>query len=252
MSTYSIDDILMDLPEDDYEAATAFLVPILHIFANEKNHKDCRETLVELHSALVYVCNSREKLKETKLQLLDFDSGRNIDDKILADANRISFFVKSKQFNEKLIEAQKRVFESFELRSGTLCYYEFSTSDIDIIQSRLNSLRNIISSSNGLEENHRSRLLKRIEQLQTELHKKNSDLDRFWGLVGDASVVLKKIAGSAEDSKKIVESIKDIIKIIFAAQLIAYGLPYSDNVLVSNDILPQSTDFQETSKTDMQ
>ncbi len=100
--------------------------------------------------------------------------------------------------------------------------YEFSGGDLGRIQSLLNELRNLVSQSNLFEEKHRRRLLKRVERLQQELHKKQSDLDHFWGLVGDAGVALGKFGN---DAKPFVERIKEITDIVWRTQSRAEELP---------------------------
>jgi polyribonucleotide nucleotidyltransferase len=91
--------------------------------------------------------------------------------------------------------------------------YEFSEGDLKIIQARLNELRALISESQVFDKGHKRRLLKRLEKLQQELHKKLSDLDHFWGLIGDAGVVLGKFGN---DAKPIVDRIKEITQIVWA------------------------------------
>ena len=98
---------------------------------------------------------------------------------------------------------------------GALFLYEFTDGDLSRIQELLNELRNHIEDADGLEEEHRQRLLKRLERLQGELHKKVSDLDRFWGLVGDAGVVLGKLG---EGAKPIVDRIREISEIVWRTQ----------------------------------
>ncbi|MCP4553343.1 MAG: hypothetical protein GY834_15175 [Bacteroidetes bacterium] len=100
--------------------------------------------------------------------------------------------------------------------------YEFSGGDLGRIQSLLNELRDLVSQSNLFEEKHRRRLLKRVERLQQELHKKQSDLDHFWGLVGDAGVALGKFGN---DAKPFVERIKEITDIVWRTQSRAEELP---------------------------
>ena len=87
--------------------------------------------------------------------------------------------------------------------------YEFSQGDLDRVQNLLNELRNHISEITNLEPDHKRRLLKRLESLQSELHKRVSDLDRFWGMVGDAGGVLGKLG---EDAKPIVDRVRIIYK----------------------------------------
>ncbi|WP_324026754.1 hypothetical protein [Aeromonas caviae] len=102
--------------------------------------------------------------------------------------------------------------------------YEFSQGDLERVQFLINELREQISNNANLEESHRQRLLKRLEHLQSELHKKVSDLDRFWGLVGDAGVVLGKLG---TDAKPIVDRIKEIAEIAWKTQARTEELPSS-------------------------
>ncbi|OCH17757.1 hypothetical protein A6E05_13640 [Aliivibrio sp. 1S165] len=100
--------------------------------------------------------------------------------------------------------------------------YEFSQGDIDRIQHLITELREHISQSTMIEEDHKHRLLKRLEKLQSELHKRVADLDRFWGLVGDAGVVLGKFGN---DAKPLVDRIKEIANITWNTQKRAEELP---------------------------
>ncbi|MES2186764.1 MAG: hypothetical protein V4505_19580 [Pseudomonadota bacterium] len=100
--------------------------------------------------------------------------------------------------------------------------YEFSQGDLERIQVLINDLRRLISSTAGFELDHQRRLLKRLEQLQQEIHKRVSDLDRFWGLIGDAGVVLGKLGANA---KPIVDRIREITQIIWQTQSRTEELP---------------------------
>ncbi len=110
----------------------------------------------------------------------------------------------------------------FEIEIENTFHYEFSEGDIKHIQATINTLRELISNSTKLEQDHRERLLKRLEQLQSEVHKKISDLDRFWGLIGDAGVVLGKIG---TDAKPIVDRIRELAEIVWRTQARTEELP---------------------------
>lgn len=110
----------------------------------------------------------------------------------------------------------------FKASIGSAFCYEFSQGDLERVQLLINELRSNISGLKGLESDHRQRLLKRLEKLQSELHKKISDLDRFWGLVGDAGVVLGKLG---KDAKPVVDRIKEIADIVWQTQSRAEELP---------------------------
>ena len=112
--------------------------------------------------------------------------------------------------------------EAINVRLGTGFYYEFDDDDIDKIQNLINELRDLITMSDVIEEDHKRRLLNRLERLQSELHKRVSDLDHFWGLVGDAGVMVGKFG---EDVKPIVDRIRELRTIIWDAQVRAEGLP---------------------------
>jgi hypothetical protein len=100
--------------------------------------------------------------------------------------------------------------------------YEFSQGDVDAIQNILNKLRELVTQSDRFDEDHRRRLLGRLEKLQSEFHKKMSDLDRFWGLIGDASMLMAKIGN---DAKPIVDRIRELADIVWRTQSRAEELP---------------------------
>ena len=116
---------------------------------------------------------------------------------------------------------------------GAVFVYEFSDGDISRIQTLVNELRENISSSEVVEEEHKRRLLSRLEKLQSELHKKMPDLDRFWGLVGEAGIVFGKFG---KDSKPLVDRIREIADIVWRTQSRAEELPSdTPSPLVSHD-----------------
>ncbi|MDP2127397.1 MAG: hypothetical protein Q8K97_08455 [Pseudohongiella sp.] len=112
-------------------------------------------------------------------------------------------------------------------------FYEFTDGDLQRIQQLINELRDQIVESTLFKEDHRRRLLKRLETLQSEIHKKMSDIDRIWGLVGDAGIAIGKFG---EDAKPFVERIKELSQIAWKTQARAEELPSSSvNPLLEND-----------------
>lgn len=110
----------------------------------------------------------------------------------------------------------------FKIALGAGFKYEFSQGDLEKVQELINELRQEVSSCDKLVYEHKARLLKRLEALQSELHKKISDLDKFWGLIGDASVVMAKIGNNA---KPIVDRVREIADIVWRTQTRAEELP---------------------------
>ncbi|MDR7148256.1 cell fate (sporulation/competence/biofilm development) regulator YlbF (YheA/YmcA/DUF963 family) [Hydrogenophaga palleronii] len=110
----------------------------------------------------------------------------------------------------------------FKTALGNGFAYEFTQGDLEKVQALINQLRDLIAEAQGLKESHKQRLLSRLERLQSEIHKKVSDLDRFWGLIGDAGVVLGKLG---TDAKPIVDRIREVADIVWQTQSRAEELP---------------------------
>ena len=112
-------------------------------------------------------------------------------------------------------------------------FYEFTDGDLNRIQELINDLRAEITVSELFEDSHRRRLLRRLEAMQSEMHKKMSDVDRIWGLVGDAGIVIGKFG---KDSKPFVDRIKELSQIAWKTQARAEELPSSSqNPLLGNE-----------------
>ncbi|WP_241067960.1 hypothetical protein [Achromobacter insuavis] len=119
---------------------------------------------------------------------------------------------------QKFDEIQQRM----SRRLGVGFVYEFSQGDLDRIQVLLSELRKEISSSTLYADGHRERLLARLEKLQAETHKKMSNIDKFWSLLGDAGVAVGKFG---ENSKPMFDRINEILKIVWRTQARAEDLP---------------------------
>ncbi|WP_036129387.1 hypothetical protein [Marinobacter nitratireducens] len=136
-------------------------------------------------------------------------------------------------------EATKLKINSFKRRYDNVLKssfaYEFTQGDLERVQLLINEIRSHLSEVEHLDPGHKQRLLKRLENLQAELHKRVSDLDRFWGLVGDAGVVLGKLG---KDAKPIVDRIREVAEIVWKTQARTEELPSGTD----NPVLEQKTD----------
>ncbi|MCX5890718.1 MAG: hypothetical protein NTY36_14925 [Deltaproteobacteria bacterium] len=115
-----------------------------------------------------------------------------------------------------------RAREKFKIKFGTIFSYEFSEGDLIRIQTIINELREHIVDSELFDAKHKERILKKLEGLQMELHKKMSSLANFWDLMGDAGVALGKFG---KDAKPFVDRVKEILQIIWRTQVRAEELP---------------------------
>jgi hypothetical protein len=115
---------------------------------------------------------------------------------------------------------------------GTTFLYQFSDGDLARIQQLLNELRDAITKSELFDAKHKQRILSKLEGLQSELHKKMSNLDRFWGLIGEAGVVLGKFG---QDAKPLVDRIREIAQITWRTQARAEELPSGTTLPLLSD-----------------
>jgi len=99
--------------------------------------------------------------------------------------------------------------------TSNLNLYEFTDNNFERVQQLINELRVIVTKAKSVDEDHKSRLLRRLEKLQSELHKRTSDLDRFWGLLGEAGAAIGKFG---EDTKPFVDRVREIIDIVTRTQ----------------------------------
>jgi len=110
----------------------------------------------------------------------------------------------------------------YEISLGNVFHFEFSEGDLERIQKLANELRDLISKSEEFEEKHKQRLLRKLEKFQSELHKKVSSLDRTWGFLLEASIVLGQMG---ENVKPIVDRIRELVSVIGPTSTRAYDLP---------------------------
>ena len=115
--------------------------------------------------------------------------------------------------------------------------YEFEDDDYQRVQVLISEIRSILSDSDQMDEEFKSRILKRLEKLQSEMHKKVSDLDKFWGIIVDAGVALGKFGKNAEP---LVKRFREIADIVWRTQTKAENLPPSASPLMLSD--PEDVD----------
>ncbi|WP_457266243.1 hypothetical protein [Pseudomonas sp. P5_C3] len=124
----------------------------------------------------------------------------------------------------------------FSLTINDAFGYEFTDGDLKRIQHLLNELREMVSANTELDADHKQRLLKRLEEMQKEMHKKLSDLGRFYAFVGEAGVMLGKLG---KDAKPFVDRMRELAGIAWNAQARAEELPSgSDHPMLGNDPKP--------------
>jgi len=112
--------------------------------------------------------------------------------------------------------------------------YLLSDTEYETIQQSINTLRDKIHTSKDFTEEHRARLLKKLENLQNEIHKKMSSYDKILGNIVSIGHTLGKTTKEAEP---FIHEVKEILKIIFKSKETTENLPDSSTQLATNDFL---------------
>jgi hypothetical protein len=113
--------------------------------------------------------------------------------------------------------------------------YEFSDADFKRVHDLIRELRELIRASTLITDDHKRRLLRRLEAMHAELHKKTSDIDRFWGFIGEAGIAMRKFGEDLSPiSERVLELGGIVITVIFAKEGVK-ALPE-----ISQIVLPHS------------
>jgi hypothetical protein len=129
-----------------------------------------------------------------------------------------------KQFTNRVSNrAYAKSLERYKQLTGTSPYYELSEGDIAKIQELINKLRVALQYSEILTGEHRQRMLSRLEKIQSELHKRVSDFDRFYGMITDCIVLAGQFGEKA--LKPITELVREIYKLVWITQCRSLNLP---------------------------
>lgn len=222
---YFEDNFLKNLPEEPNAGIVAICNEFLRIWDEAKTTYDPaitykvdldKKVLVLEALALISTYSEVNNLKITELDITTYDVEgiRKAHDFVTQLQKEFEPIANSRQFE------QYRNF--FATQLGAAFHYEFSEGDLDLIQKLIDELRELIATTDELGEDHRHRLIKKLEKVQSEFHKKVSNLDRFWGFCLELSIVVGLMGKNAEPAADLV---KKIVAIIWPAQTRAYDLP---------------------------
>ncbi len=224
MNTVVFDDeFVSQLPDDDVDACLQIAARFREFEASSRKKNmspsDLYNRYLEIHGFLLSYIDARSP--KVSLKAPSFQINRDVP----AVREAIKTIERSaKQDAEK--RDQQRTFEVARdhypsLLPGTFAY-EFLESDYNRIQELVGELRTLTTESIQIDPQHKRRMLKRIEKLQQELNKKMSNLDLFWGFLGEAGVALGKFG---EDVKPLTDRICEILSIAARTEARANGLP---------------------------
>lgn len=112
--------------------------------------------------------------------------------------------------------------QRFAQFSAATFAYRFSESDFTRLQELINKLRELLVVSIAIPEDHRQRLLLKLEALQRELHRQTTTLDKAWALVMEIGFTAMKVGEGAKEVAKVTSDIARILTLVAAT---AHGLP---------------------------
>jgi hypothetical protein len=214
------DQFIDDLPDDAFKAARLLCDEFSRIDANIHPEEEISEENYLLYIRAYGICIGL--IEACKLGIfipsLSTDNRKQSIGVIRGIVSKVSKLAENAFIQSTIQTAQLK----FATKMGKAFHYEFSEGDIVRGQTLLNEIRDLITTSSVFDESHKRRLLARLERVQSELHKKVSDLDRFWGLIGEAGVVLGKFGN---DAKPIVDRIRELTSLVWVTQSRAEGLP---------------------------
>lgn len=99
--------------------------------------------------------------------------------------------------------------------------YEFTDDEFARLQLLIGEIRSEIQNAVLITADHKRRLLRRLEAMQAELHKKTSDIDRFWGFIAEAGIVARKFG---EDLKPLNDRVVELGRIVTAVIMTKEGI----------------------------
>lgn len=208
-----IHEFLSDLPEDPLDATKE----LCDSFLNITKHQDLEylET-VALYSAIVrYIQNSNIHIEGLEIK---FTGTR--DDSITI-TNTVVYIIKQIYILKANIAAENAT-HIVDTSFDKIKRYKLNNSDIELIQKTIDELRTIIVKSDELTVKQKAHLLKKLEKMQSTLHKVVFDFDPFWGFWAEAGFTLRQFDNNAAP---FLDRVERIMRIVFKAQAEQEELP---------------------------
>jgi hypothetical protein len=209
--------LLQSLPSDNMEALAALCGEFERFDGHARQLPDHHGDYVEALSVLRGFAIARETKLESFPEIGP-QRHQNITN-ITAFFNRLRDMVRTElsgRYSRGYFETKT---EEYVALFSRVAVYEFSEEDFRRVHELVRELRDLIRSSSLITDEHKRRLLRRLEAMHAELHKKTSDIDRFWGFIGEAGIAMRKFGEDlAPISERVLELGGIVITVIFAKE----------------------------------
>lgn len=226
---YFTEERLAKIPSDPLEGLR-YICLILEEFSEtesdaSRGHED-RDIAVEFHSIITAFIEAHE-LPYT------FDALPDDPNSVVLLTCQQGAFLR-KELERGVTERLGRTLRArFTAHFSAVEGFTLTEGDIQEINDLVAQLRTAITASENLQPPHKQRVLRKLESLQSEIHKKVSDFDRLTGAVFEVLVVAKKVGEAGEPW---VRMAKGLLEIVWRSQAQSFGLPSSAQMyLLSND-----------------
>lgn len=231
------DDFIKRLPEDNMLVLTA-ICDEYNSFSSEYFNDIGTRVIAEQYSSelinayafLLAIVESREIELPTKPFDKLPDDPADAFERIDHTFKIISKYVGPIARNSTLKLAKERYLQTL---NGFL--YEFSKGDIKNIKQLIKDLREQLESCKELDDDHKARVIKKLNDLDSEINIKMTNLDKTYALIVEAQILVHKLG---EASKPYIQIIKTIVNFAWRAEARVEGLS-SDTYL----ILPEESNI---------
>ena len=238
------DDFIKRLPEDNMLALTAicdeynsFSSKYFNDIGTRAIAEQYSSELINAYAFLLAIVESREIELPTKPFDKLPDDPADAVERIDHTFKIISKYVGPIARNSTLKLAKERYLQTL---NGFL--YEFSKGDIKNIKQLIKDLREQLESCKELDDDHKARVIKKLNDLDSEINIKMTNLDKTYALIVEAQILVHKLG---EASKPYIQIIKTIVNFAWRAEARAEGLS-SDTYL----ILPEESDIEALAHAD--
>ena len=235
MERFLSDKFLDELPDDRDLAIKRICEKFFELNKERQANVQYYEEYLEAYSILKAFSDSKKyNITPKDLSNSPTDNMNNIISLFHTEYDKIIIALNATYFNNQYMKHSGRF--------ASISTYSFSDDDYKRIQELINEMRDIIAQSDIIEDKHKRRLLERLERMQKELHKHTSDMDRFWGFIGEAGLVIGKFGN---DIKPFIDRVRELSSIILKVVAIKEGL--LDNQM---PILPQFPKIEDNKDND--
>jgi hypothetical protein len=212
------DDFFEKLPSDPSQAAF-MIISAFYVFNDEYPQMNQKIHVYETYLDFFAIIQSMLDILDVQYEMPTLSASKNDNINIIIGfTNKAMKEISERKVGSSASNYKQRIITKFK----EYHLYNFTDGDLTKIQTLLNEMREIVVSSNLFVDDHKARILNKLEGLQKELHKKMPSLDKLWGLIGDMRVALGKFG---EDAKPFVDRISEILQIVWRTQAKAEELP---------------------------